>query len=442
MFEKLFGWTTQKDDKNTTQAELPKVGRYTDNNKESAQLEQWDKSIKAFEEKKYMEAYRFFFNYLLDPIQKNVLVEERNGKLEFEIMQGSKIIRGTCDDKGFKAKGNIAVMKTPSVAVMRKLLNQNFALNYSRFCLDEESTLCIRTDARNNGLNPSKLYYSLKELAVRCDRMDDALKNEFNDLVALDRQHIKEKPQAEVQYKYDWMQTTLAETIARVESLDMEKDNGAISYLIMSMVFRIDYLIAPEGKTLEKIFKITEIYYDATIPTYIEKNKQIVALLQELKIQTFDDFKLDQYNFTSTFSSVNPTNYQTIIDSIVNSNKNHEWYLKNNFADVALCCPEYGFAYCRLAFSTHAVFNEFFDVFMNVLHTDFYKNLGIDRGIYNTEAKVINREKLISICKDILEKYKPIYPNINLVFENIKTDCLLNFALSFSDDVTYLNFSK
>lgn len=442
MFEKLFGWTTHKEEKVKTSANANVVGRYSDNNKNVAQLEEWEKSNEAFEAKNFMEAYAHFFKYLIDPSKNNVILNNRNGKLEFEILQGSKIIRGICDEKGYKAKGNIAIMKTPSVAVMRKLLNQNFTLNYSRFCIDDENTLCIRSDAKNIGLNPSKLYYSLKELSVRCDRLDDALKNEFSNLEALDRQHITEKTATEIQYKYEWLQKSLETTISRVKGLDMEKDNGAISYLIMAMIFRIDYLLVPEGKTLEYIYKITDIYYDPNIASYVEKNRQIIALLEELKNRTIEDFKLDQYNYTSTFSSVNPINYQSVIDSIVNSNKNHDWYVKNNFPDAALCCPEYGFAYCRFAYSTHAVFNELFDVFMNILHTDFYKNLGIDRGLYNVESKIINREKLIIVCKEILDKYKSVYPNINLVFENIKTDDLLQFALSFSDEVTYLNFNK
>jgi len=448
MFEKLFGWTKEekstkdKNISNHTQSKILMLGRYSDNNKSVQQLTWWDEATKAFEEKKYMDAYRIFFKYLKDEKINNITIQDTSSEIQFEIYQGSKIIRGTCNEERLHARGNIARMNINNIAVMRKLLNANFTLNYTRYAMDSDRILCVIADCENKGMNASKLYYTLKEVATRCDRQDDILSNEFSTLVSLDTQHIEPYPQDILQKKYDWLQQALKDLFIRIDALDMEKDNGAISYAIMSMVFRIDYFISPEGKTLEYLEKTTQAYFANDQKTYPEKNKIIMDELRKLQLLSFDEFSKDVYPSRSTFSFVNPVGFQTCADSIINSNKNHDWYHKNNFPDTAIQCAEYGFSYCRYFYSLPQIVNELYDVFMNVLHTDFYKTLGLDREFYNTSTKLFDRESILRYVRTVIDQEKAKYPNIDFAIENIKTDSLLNFAISFSEEVSYLNFGK
>ena len=72
-------------------------------------------------------------------------------------------------------------MPQPSVPVMRRLLEMNFTLYYSRFALDNER-LCMRFESDIETANPSKLYYGLKELATKADKQDDLLVQDFSSL--------------------------------------------------------------------------------------------------------------------------------------------------------------------------------------------------------------------------------------------------------------------
>ena len=96
----------------------------------------------------------------------------------FEIYQGSKIVRGTFNNEQVKAEVTLARMPQPSVPVMRRLLEMNFNLYYSRFALDNDR-LNMRFDSNIESANPSKLYYGFKELATKADKQDDLLVQDF-----------------------------------------------------------------------------------------------------------------------------------------------------------------------------------------------------------------------------------------------------------------------
>ena len=107
--------------------------------------------------------------------------------------QGSKIVRGNFTNERFNAELTLAKMPQPSVPVMRRLLEMNFTLYYSRFALDNER-LCMRFESDLETANPSKLYYGLKELATRGDKQDDLLVQDFGVLQMADNEHVADIP--------------------------------------------------------------------------------------------------------------------------------------------------------------------------------------------------------------------------------------------------------
>ena len=70
------------------QPDIP-FGRYSDTYKTPQQYDAWDTSLEAFEKKEYLKSYRLFFSYLRDEQVNNVLVEEIDGQIKFELLQGS-----------------------------------------------------------------------------------------------------------------------------------------------------------------------------------------------------------------------------------------------------------------------------------------------------------------------------------------------------------------
>ncbi len=106
----------------------------------------------------------------------------------------------------------------------------------------------MRFDTELSTATPNKLYYGLKELATKADKQDDLLLSEFGFLQPVDTDHINQLPEQEKEVKYDFLQKWIRSTLEYIETLDPEKFSGGISYLLLTLVFRIDYLISPEGK--------------------------------------------------------------------------------------------------------------------------------------------------------------------------------------------------
>jgi hypothetical protein len=111
-------------------------GRYSDNNKPVGKIAKWTSADTLFREKKYAESLDAFFDYLSDDEAQNVKFQRNGSSGTFEICQGSKIAKGTFDSNAIKAEITLAKMPQPSIPVMRRLLEMNFTLYYTRFALD------------------------------------------------------------------------------------------------------------------------------------------------------------------------------------------------------------------------------------------------------------------------------------------------------------------
>ena len=236
MLEKIFG---RKKKKPEVFPDI-KFGRYSDNNKSLEQIKRWKEAENLFSEKKIFESFDAFFEYLKDAEADNVLHERNESGGSFSLYQGSKILKGKYNDKNLEAEVSLAHMATPSTPVMRRLLEQNFHIYYTRYALDKER-LCMLFDTRIDNASPGKLYYGLKELATRADKQDDLLVHDFTVLEMTETEHIVPLPEKEKEIKFHYFQKWVNELLELVEPLDKEKFSGGIAYLILSLFFRINY---------------------------------------------------------------------------------------------------------------------------------------------------------------------------------------------------------
>lgn len=235
-------------------------GRYSDNNKSVQKVEKWNEADALFKEKKFHDSIQAFFDYLKDDQLENVVLEtsEKSGKFYF--FQGSKVIHGFYNEEFLEAKVELAIMPQPSVPVMRRLLEMNFNLYYSRYSLQDDK-LVMMFDSDIETANPSKLYYGLKEMATKADKQDDLLIQEFTALLSTGTDHIEEIPDEEKEIKYRHFQKWIKDALDLVENVDADKFSGGVAYLLLALAYRIDYLVAPQGKLLSEIEKIVEAYF-------------------------------------------------------------------------------------------------------------------------------------------------------------------------------------
>ncbi|RYY99800.1 MAG: hypothetical protein EOO11_03775 [Chitinophagaceae bacterium] len=444
MLEKMFGWKRKKeeDEPAPEAGAVPAIsfGRYSDNNKPLVKVERWNEAEALFKEKKVYESIQAFFDYLRDEGADNVQhtpgADGSSGS--FVLSQGSKLVRGFYNDRIFEAQVPLAAMPQPSVPVMRRLLEMNFTLYYTRYALQEDR-LCMLFDSDIATASPSKLYYGLKELATKADKQDDLLVQDFTALLPVDMEHVQTIPDAEKEIKYTHLQGWIKETLELIETVDADKYSGGIAYLLLALAYRIDFLLVPEGKLLLSLEKIVDIYFRKDDRPVTEKNQDMVDEFVKLAARTREEVFPYLFRSRYTFSIVLPQAHKTVSDAIYNANQNINWYKENKHYAIAAKISEYGFAYCQYSYSLPRPLTEFFQLFMMVNYPTFFTDLGFPVQYYNPGTGEFRQDEILKAVEAIQEAWKAKYPDMKMRPDKLKFDSLVSFNLSYTGEIEFLN---
>lgn len=436
MLDKLFGRGKKKEQ---TQAGPEIVfGRYSDNNKPVAKVNRWTEADNLFKEKKYTESLDAFFEYLRDDTVQNVLYERNGAEGRFEFYQGSKIVRGNFNHEAVRAEVTLARMPEPSMPVMRRLLEMNFNLYYSRVALDNDR-LCMRFDTNLEAANPSKLYYGLKELATKADKQDDLLIQDFSVLEMTEEKHLTPIPNTEKEIKYEWLQKWIRQTLDTIAPLDADKFSGGIAYILLALVYRIDYLIAPEGILLNQLEKIAGIYFKKEERPVVEKNRDMVDEFRNIMARPKEEIFTHLFRSKHTFAIVAPQIHKTIAESMHSANQNMGWYRENKYLQIAAQISEYGFSYCQYSYSLPGAITEIYHLFMMVNYPEYFSGLGQKIAYYDPAKNEFASSGIIDKIKEIQTRWKEKYPNMAFKTQNLRFENLANFNYTFTTELESLN---
>lgn len=438
MLEKLFKRSKPKDLDEQTPA--IRFGRYSDNNKPPEKVAKWNEADALFKEKKYLQSIRTFFVYLTDEIEGNVVHTMDGDNGTFEIFQGSQIIRGHYNAEKLVAETALARMPQPSVPVMRRLLEMNFKLYYSRYSLLNDQ-ICMQFVSDLATANPSKLYYGLKEMATRADKQDDLLVQDFTTLLPADKAHVEALPEEERAIKYKWFQQWIRETLELVEGVDADKYSGGIAYSLLALAYRIDFLIRPEGKLLLDLEKIVETYFRKDDRRVSEKNAEMMDCFTKMLGRSKEQFYPFLFRSKYTFSIVSPQSFKTIGDAIYNANQNINWYKENKQHKIAALISEYGFAYCQYSYSLPRPVTEFFLLFMKINYPGFFRDLGFTKSFMKEDGNY-DQETIGAELTRIQEAWNDKYPEMKFRTDRLKWDSNVVFNQSFTNEVESLNMES
>ncbi len=439
MFNKIINLIKGKKDPAAEAVRIP-FGRYSDNNKSVAKGNRWTEADNLFKERKYIDSISAFFDYLKDDETQNVTFSADPERVDFELFQGSKVIRGKINNGTLTAEVKLAKMPQPSVPVMRRLLEMNFGLYYSRYALNNDE-LCMRFDTNIETANPSKLYYGLKELAIKSDKQDDLLVQDFSFLQPIDKDHVDEIPEAEKQVKYEAIQSWITETLDKIASVDADKFSGGICYLLLALVYRIDFLIAPEGQLLNELEKISGIYFKKDDRQMVEKNRDMIEEFKKLRDKPKEDVFQNLFRSRYTFSIVTPQPHKTIAEAINEANNNMLWYRDNNHEYFANKIMEYGLTYCQYSYSLPRPVTQLIEVFMQVNYPEYFKTLGYAQALYMPVANKFDQELITTRIRQIQNQWRQKYPLMNFNVAQLSFTSLQKFNHSFTTQIELLNMN-
>lgn len=415
-------------------------GRFSDSFKGQEKLDWWNKSEKQFQQKDYMASYESFLNYIKDEAVNNVTWTRSGDSISFELLQGSKIIRGSIANNNVTVEADVAEYDKLSVAFMRRLMELNYSLFYSRFAM-KDNKIVIKSDSSIPAAPPRKLYYAWKELATRADKQDDLLIDDFAMLKSIGNAHVEILPENEKEVKYRYYKKWLEETINLINELNEDAFSGGISYLLLNCAYKIDYLIAPEGTLMNELEKLSWDYFARDNKPFQEKNRNMKKALEKLLAIPKEKVIEDLYRTKSTFGIANPAPHKTVID-LFNSNINNvKWYIDNSYPNIAIVIYEYLATYSLFSYGLPKPDAQLFNLLLNITNQEFFNELGTGEKYYDVQTGQFNEPLVKQHINNIIIEGQKQYPDLKFNIDMLKFDTIFSFLRTFTAEMQTLNFN-
>lgn len=426
LLDRLFG-----EDESVEHLPAVKFGRYSDAYKSSDQYDHWDKALKLFDEKEYFKSYENFFEYLKDENEENASWTKDGQDLKFEILQGSKIIKGIANVKRVTVTTKVAKSNSLNVGFLRRLVEVNFDLKYCRYALDEEDNIVLIFTSLSIDSSPFKLYYALKELSTQADKLDDLLVDEFQVLEPINNNKIIALTEEVKKVKYKFTIECINDTLGRIhaDALFTEKYPGGIAYLLLNLCYQLDYLVKPEGYMMECLERIHRLYFEKNKKRTIERNQILISEFQSLKERDENEFYKELYDVQCTFGITTAVEQAKVVSFIEGELSNMNWYLDNDHPEVASAVPGYIIGYCLFNFAIPLPTRQYFHLYYQVINQDFFNDLGYDLALMN--GKKLKRKEIIKKITKISKKYRMQYPRLTPDTSILNFEDKAQFAKSY-----------
>ncbi|MGB4840426.1 MAG: hypothetical protein WBP08_15600 [Saprospiraceae bacterium] len=403
------------------QTQEPEIqfGRYTDSYKPDEKYDCWNRSNDFFENEKYLNSYTNFLDFLTVDKQKNVTYSVNQGVVTFTLYQGSKIINGSADHVRFCAEAKIAVMNKRHLGMMRLLLEENFDLKYSRYSVDRQDCICIKFDTYVEDGSPHKLYQALKELATVADKRDDVLMQTFEDLQPVNYHHTRPISLTEKKIKFAFFHSLVSEALEEIDKgrLNTFLYPGGLSFLLLDLLYKIDFLIKPEGNIMETIQASHNLFFNDNMTGVHEKNKEIIRNVRQFEKINFDDFERELYEVNSTFGISVPDGHQRLVEIIDAQISDFEWYYENKYYNYSKAICGYVVGFSLYSYSIPEPSRDLLILYYRILNHDFFKSLGFSDS-FNVNGS-FNKKKVISYIRQIIENHKEKYNGLQIAIKTL-----------------------
>ncbi len=438
----MFSWL-----KSFQNEETPKIrhnfGRFISYSKTNRQNEQYEESKKAFKEQRYIEGYEHYFNYLnyfdLDNKScENIHFKKDDNSLFFEIIQGSAIVKGIITPRHLRASVRIAHTIKGNIAVMRHLLEKNYMYTYTTYFLEDEM-IKSKIYSDNISLSPQKIFFPLRELAVNSDKEKELLLDEFNDLEGVELEHIATMDSHLKETKLRFFREWIDKTEQNVALMPTQEQSGAIAFVWLGLLLKIDYFVTPRGKLGFDIYEAVSEYYLEDNKLVEEKNDALEKAVEKLK--ELDTLKLSKnlYEIKQTFDIFNTNTLEEIRSFINETLAKAIWYKEHKYEEIMLSIYEYLGLYMLYNFGMNECLRELTQLNVRLHNTDFHSALGYP-SLFENES--LNKTKVNMEIQNILSTYKKQYPHLENIETKLNYDSIEKFHHSYFLALNNLNFSE
>ncbi len=418
-------------------------GRFISYKKTTLQHEQYQESKKAFSEQRYIDGYEHYFNYLRfycqDEDSGNITYKRDENSLEFTLIQGSAVIKGDVTQRRLSAHANIAHTIKDNIAVMRRLLEKNYMYTYTTFFLEKE-TLKAKIYFDNIALSPQKIFFPLRELALNADKEKELLLDEFHDLDAVELDHIEAMDNHLKETKIRFFREWIDKTQQKVALLPTQEQSGAIAFVWLTLLLRLDYYVTPRGKLGFDIYEAVQAYYLDDNKLIEEKNDALQKAVEKFKELDTQKLSKSLYAVKQTFDIFNANSLDEIRAFIDETLGKVIWYKEHRYEEIIMSIYEYMGLYMLFNFGMNDCFRELVQLNVRLHNTDFNSALGL-KSLYKSEQK-IDRSRLSKKIQSILQSYATRYPYLQDFSSTLNFTSNEKFHHSYYNALKSLNFSE
>ncbi len=417
-------------------------GRFINYKKNPLQQAQYQESKKAFSQQRYLEGYEHYFNYLCfynaDDECTNISYSKDENTLNFTLMQGSAIVQGNITQRRLSACVNIAAMPKENISVMRRLLEKNFLYTYSSFFL-EEGRLKAKIYFDNISLSPQKVFFPLRELAINADREKELILDEFNDLEPLELDHIEVMDAHLKETKLRFFREWIDKTEQKVLLLPTQEQSGAIAFVWINLLFKIDYFITPRGKLGYDIYEALRDYYLDDGKHIEEKNDALQKAVEKLKTINANRLSKSLYCVKETFDIFNNDGLEEVHAFIEETLAKVVWYKEHRYEEIILTIYEYLGQYMLYNYGMNKCLRALIQLDVRLHNTDFHSAVGIESLYKNGK---LHKKKIFSLIRQIIHDYTDQYPYLHDFSSELNFISYEKFHHSFFLALKNLNFSE
>ncbi len=418
--------------------EVIKFGRFAESMETEEQEELYDTAQELYENGQHKEAYATFFEYMKlfgGPAVKCQL-DEYNDELNFTIIQGTKTVTGTITDNEVHASAVIAKCSNVSVALMRYLLGECSALVYSKFGIENNLiVICQKCPIRD--MSPAAFKDMLSEISQAANSAAEFIAREFPSEVEPYNTNLVELPSHEVSLKVRYMREWIKETFDLVESTTNE---GVRSIIILRLVFKVMYLISPEGALLNKFNSILDIYgeYNPDDDNSTEINYRMLSELEDVLRMNDRVIRESIYLTYAVFPVLCYRPFMELTEAVAGQLKMIIKFMDMRRDDLVVVACEYimGSQLCR--FGVHPLAYELFNVMWRTFNTEYFYGLGFREIWYNDSTNQLAEDKIRREIEAIAANFARTYgPTINP--EAIDYQCPESFGYTFLHQFCTIN---
>jgi len=416
-------------------------GRYTDAYKLPAQYEAWDRAIENFEKQEYKNALLDFVEYIRGTEPANVLMYD-DKQVHFDIWQGSKTIEVRVKNGVVLVECRIASTTQMNIGFMRRLLDLNYELKYVRYGLTDENVIVLLFDTLLSDASPYKLYFALKEMAIHADKQDDLLIHEFTFLSPILSGKIVPATQNEIIHKTTYFMRWIDQALQLVDHgrLKIEQYPAANGYIMLALIYKLDYLIRPEGALVDRVEQIHKNYFAQDQKNLQHKLKHMRQELAKLRQLNKDEIAKEIYHTVSTFGITTPASPSALNELMDREFHALQWYLDHDYTDYAQAIVEYIAGISLFNYALPLPVKDLLHMLFRTTEWAFFTGI---RGYESLVHKGLPdrtsiREELVRLEK----LHQKNYPALVLDHKLLKYDSILAFSYSLLRMIRSLQLQK